>query len=175
MYTMKDLPIPFPEVSRMAFHTWMNIPMVYGSERRAFHECHMWWASTPQFVSGTWMGYYSDERVPHQSLEEPMHSINLIARRSDLSKPGRVRTIIDIASQGHDGVGKFALHGYIRFDGSVLLTKRHDAGWEWIYKGFITPFGIAGSWGDQRLDGLGYFWLWKKDWCNPEANYPQCL
>jgi hypothetical protein len=173
MHTIKDLPIPFPEVSRMPFHTWMNIPMVYGSERRAFYDCHMWWASTPQFVSGTWIGYYSDERVQNPSLDEPMHSINLIARKSDLPNPGRVRTVIDIASQGRDGVGKFTLHGHIRFDGNVLLTKRYDAGWEWIYKGFVTPFGIAGSWGDRHYDDVGYFWLWKKDWCNPEAKYPQ--
>jgi hypothetical protein len=176
MHAINDLPIPLPEPSRMPFHTWMNIPMVYGSERRAFHECHAWWATTPEFISGTWIGYYSDEREREPNLEEPMHSINLIARKSDLPyQPAqtRTRTVIDVASKGRDGIGKFAMHGEIHFDGSVILYKQYDVGWGWVYKGFVTPFGIAGSWGDRHLDGQGYFWLWKKDWCNPDASYPE--
>jgi hypothetical protein len=173
MHAVNDLPVPLPELSRMPFHTWMNIPMVYGSERRDFNECHAWWATTPQFISGTWMGYYSDERGQEPNLEEPMHNINLIARKPDLpySTQSRIRTVIDAASEGCDGIGKFALHGEIHFDGSVILYKQYYQGWEWIYKGFVTPFGIAGSWGDRNLDGKGYFWLWKKDWCNPEASH----
>ncbi|KAF2711630.1 hypothetical protein K504DRAFT_500287 [Pleomassaria siparia CBS 279.74] len=179
----QHLTAPLPEPSRMPFHTWMNVPMVYGSERRAFHECHAWWATKITFLTGTWMGYTTDERQDGPTLEAPMQNINmtlLVPTENGNPAQGnlRRRAVIDAASEGHDGDGKFSLRGSVYVDGSVTMWKLNEVGREWIYRGFVTPFGIAGSWGSHASHHWGRFWLWKKEWSRDDAeeetkNYPQ--
>lgn len=171
MHTMVGLPIPFPEVARMPFHKWMDIPMVYLKDSKVLWQGHIAKMATPSFISGVWQGYYTDDRDGEHNLEDPMHDVNLSTSEPHSHPESNTKTVIDGSSRGRDRVGRFTIHGAVYNDGEVLMTKQYSGGWEWSYKGFVTPFGIAGIWGDEEWDFGGYFWLWKKEWCDPAARY----
>lgn len=53
---MKELPTP----SKIPFNTLMNLPEVLSNDAMAFSTCHIEHMSSFEFLTGSWMGYYSD-------------------------------------------------------------------------------------------------------------------
>jgi len=156
----------------MDFPSIMNIPPVYRGSSMGFNKCHLSKMCTPQFLSGEWVGYYSDHRYGGVRLDPPMHTIHMeTSLESDLEGEGTETivvdpaVVVDPASEGRDGHGHFNLSGTIRPDGRVTMTKRYShQRWTWDWLGDVTPFGLAGVWGASPQRG-GYFWIWKKEWC----------
>ncbi|KAF2870016.1 hypothetical protein BDV95DRAFT_574896 [Massariosphaeria phaeospora] len=166
-------PIALPRLAKMPFHEWMHIPPVYGeAAQQAFSQSpQLQKMTTPEFLSsGEWQGYYTDQRWGGPHLDPPMRSIRL-----DGLPPGpgdrHCACLIDSTSYGHDLHGFFdILSGKVSTSGQVQFVKRYAAsGWEWYYKGWVTPFGMVGYWGRNRgyetWELGGYWWIWKVEWC----------
>lgn len=70
---------------------------------------------------------------------------------------------LHLKAEGWDGVAPFDLDGILsRHDGKVTMTKKYApaaGGHSWEWSLLMTPFGLAGSWGDRDLGG--WVWLWK--------------
>lgn len=155
-----------PLVDRIPFHTFMNIPPVYRNTGDVFRKCHLQKMCTPEFLSGEWMGFYSDHRWQGPRLDPIMHTIRLDGSWQDEQK-GNIS--IDYTSGGADAHGRFRLEGAVNTDGKVTMAKtyiEHPWKWEWI--GHVTPFGIVGTWGGGSRGAAsfgGFLWIWKKEWC----------
>ncbi|KAF1964964.1 hypothetical protein BU23DRAFT_575284 [Bimuria novae-zelandiae CBS 107.79] len=167
--------IPFPLPSKMPFSSLMDIPWVYSGGAEAFTTCHVEKMTEPGFLTGTWMGYYTDQRtLSHQALapvDHPMEEINIVAASSsddsNESKPNLKGYIQCPQSHGIDRYGKFTLGGSFYANGQVEFVKKYCShNWEWQYRGVVIPFGIAGHWSSTNNAFGGYFWIWKKEWCD---------
>ncbi|KAF2256156.1 hypothetical protein BU26DRAFT_557631 [Trematosphaeria pertusa] len=165
-------PIKLPCPSRTLFRSYMDIPLVYRNTTVEFSYCHTHRMTAPEFLSGRWMGYYTDQRNLIHSryaiVDPPMRNINLIARprdRTDRPDP-HIRAMVDRETRGVDSHGAFLLYGEIHENGKVDVIKSYPAqGWDWMWHGEVTPFGIIGHWGDLSGNFGGYFWIWKEEWC----------
>jgi hypothetical protein len=164
----KNLPKP----SRMPYYDYMDLPSICeANSATLFSTCHLSKMTSPEFLTGRWMGYYTDHRraysIPVEDLfDTPMDNIQLLARPSTMS-PDRAQSSfveIDARSGGIDSHGIFSLEGQVHSYGYVQVVKRYlNGGWTWGWNGHVTPFGIVGSWGLHQDFG-GYFWIWKEDW-----------
>ncbi|EUC43770.1 hypothetical protein COCMIDRAFT_27758 [Bipolaris oryzae ATCC 44560] len=163
-----------PSVSCIGFRSNMRIPPVFSqdSSGTSFAECHVEKMTNPKFLTGKWTGYYSEQRdsVHVRSFDPPMRDINIVARAAEGASD--VAAVIDRETRGVDAHGEFSLQGRVKKNGQVELVKRYIvSGWTWPWLGCMTPFGIAGTWGDasdefDEFDSFGgYFWIWKEDWC----------
>lgn len=73
--------------------------------------------------------------------------------------PGR----IFLNGRGTDSVGPFRLYGCVNSDNGVFsMTKEYSEHHRWHWDGFMTPFGLVGTWGYSGCGG--WFWLWKDAW-----------
>ncbi|KAL6706122.1 hypothetical protein ACN47E_006038 [Coniothyrium glycines] len=162
-----------PNPDAMSFNSFMDLPKVF-SDDPAFGVCHIRKMNTASFLSGQWLGIYTDQRweIGRDQIDPPMRNINLVCRRpaeedSIEEQDTNVSVLIDEESQGIDSHGYFSLKGWIRLDGAVFLSKNYfAAGFSWSWLGQLTPFGIVGAWGDGDIFG-GHFWIWKKEWLTP--------
>jgi hypothetical protein len=162
-----DLPKP----NKMPFQSFMNVPSDQDSAL-SFSTCHLRTMTSPEFLTGRWTGYYSDQRAfrdaPSQAeFDFPMRDIRIVAQDPSEQERagGHISAAVDRRSQGVDAHGHFILEGQIFTDGTVRIAKRYTvARWAWTWTGCITPFGIVGFWGNNRFLG-GYFWIWKEEWC----------
>jgi hypothetical protein len=167
-------PVDLPKPSKMPFHTLMDIPPVFGDSTVPFSTCHLHKMTSPEFLCGEWMGYYSDRRgyrgfSAHAEFDPPMRDIRLVASKP-LNEDVKVRGVsaeIDLQSTGVDLHGHFTLEGQVLENGTVNMKKTYvAAGWSWMWTGCVTPFGLVGFWGRTRGNSTGgYFWIWKQEWC----------
>lgn len=163
---------PLPEVIRIPFYSFMSLSATLHGNSTLFKDCHIAKMCTPEFLSGDWMGYYSDHRGYDMRLDPPMNSIHLNVRApSELHSSASNHVVVDPSSAGLDGFGRFHLSGSI-IDGRVRLRKTYySQPWSWAWNGVLVPLGIVGAWSsgqtDSSIDGL--FWIWKKGWCGFQA------
>jgi hypothetical protein len=159
---------PLPSIDRIPFHSVSDVPLPYTLD--PFNGCHIPKMATADFLDGEWLGYYADNRGARLSmtLDRPMASIPL---RATLIPGGHgSQPYIDIETVPDrpcsDAHGPFQLRGNIEMDGLVHLRKTYlNTNWQWDWRGYLCPFGMVGAWGN-RGDGFGgYFWIWKKEWC----------
>lgn len=113
-------------------------------------------------ISGKWMGYYC-----YMGSFNP--AINF--RRDPVMENIRFRAQADypdhcaVASvgKGRDAWGDFLLYGTVhKQNGTVQMTKQYDNGTTWAWSAIMSPFGIIGSWGEERWGG--WLWLWPAEW-----------
>ncbi|KAF9738837.1 hypothetical protein PMIN01_04120 [Paraphaeosphaeria minitans] len=168
--------IPFPVPSRIPFRSFMDVPWVFTDSAEAFSICHIPKMTEFDFLTGTWMGYYTDQRlVNHRHFAlvgPPMNDINIVAKLSDEpNKHSEPKGHIGCSeSSGFDSYGRFTICGEFYHDGRVELVKHYTQhSWEWQYNGIVIPFGIVGRWSDLEGNFGGHFWIWKKDWCDSQA------
>jgi hypothetical protein len=167
----RDLPKP----EKMPFCSFMDIASVYVSSTEnlseSFSKCHLHKMTSPESVSGNWMGYYTDlrragNRHGQPRIDPPMRDINIIAGPPSEQDTTDIVACakIDNQSRGVDAHGEFTLEGEIQGNGEVSMVKRYLAhNWAWRWAGCMTPFGIIGSWSSRYSLG-GYFWIWKDEW-----------
>jgi hypothetical protein len=162
---LSNLPLP----DSIPFNETMDIPPVFRNDSQPFSECHIRNMTTTDFLSGTWMGYYSEHRHwsrDARSFDPPMHDIEIVARvpSKEVREMTAIKAVIDRGSRGVDAHGEFSLKGHIHEDGFVRIAKRYIVhGRSWLWLGRVTPFGIVGVWGGYDQFG-GHFWIWKERW-----------
>ena len=157
---------------QIPFTDFMAIPSVYRNSAETFSTCHYKHMTTPEFLSGRWMGYYSDHRpyamrVANQTVnvDPPMQNIQMVVEEPTEEARTRLRisAVIERETRGYDTHGDFSLSGRVREDGLVSVAKQYLAnGFSWTWTGRMTPFGIVGVWGQHSFGG--YFWLFKEEW-----------
>jgi hypothetical protein len=160
-----------PKPNKIAFPDFMDIGSVFDATSDNFSICHLHEMTSPEFLSGQWIGYYSDQRydrsLSNRNLfDPPMHEICIVARGlspHDATARG-ARTKIDRQTKGVDSLGEFHLEGRVYANGTVDIAKWYHGAHAWVWTGHVTPFGIVGHWGSQWGFG-GYFWIWKEEWC----------
>jgi hypothetical protein len=161
-------PSLLPSVDKINFPALMDIPPVYRDSPVPFSKCHLTKMCTPEFLAGEWTGFYSDHRSGNRVLDPPMQTIHIeTSPIYGADADGNRNIRIAPSSRGHDAHGQFTLSGVVGVDGRVAMEKRYlvQTDWHWIWKGEVTPFGLAGIWGDRFTGIGGYFWIWKKEWC----------
>lgn len=159
------LPIP----ANIPFAKFMDIPNVFRNSAELFTTCHYQAMTTPEFLSGRWLGYYSDHRWfginRMVRIDPPMQCIQVFAYEptEEARTRLRIKAVIDRETRGYDACGDFRLSGRVREDGLVSVAKQYlGSGDSWTWTGRITPFGIIGVWGDHSFGG--YFWIFKEEW-----------
>jgi hypothetical protein len=150
-----QLPIPFSpgadaQRASGAWETWFTK--------------HVQSMSLPVYLEeGQWRGYYDYPGV--RAFEPPMLEIQFAVSQNLLS--GNVH-VWKIRAQGHDGVGRFTLEGWVEtLVGRLNLRKTYIGAHSFDWECFMTPFGIFGSWGTRHGDifhKTGRLWLWKREW-----------
>ncbi|KAF2801494.1 uncharacterized protein BDZ99DRAFT_577619 [Mytilinidion resinicola] len=145
--------------------------------------------------SGEWVGYHS-WNINDYKIDIPMQSIYFEEHRNHDGD-----TLLRSTS-GYDTYGRFELLGtltqhfkpqYAPSEGHTAgramlqMTKSYQAPSTEPYKsvpaqpfqwgGWVTPFGIVGTWGHPRPNlCMGDFWLWKREWCyEPESAFDQLI
>jgi hypothetical protein len=156
-----------PAPTKIPFGKFMKIPGVYRNSAEPFTTCHNKCMTTPEFLSGRWTGYYSDQRHRGHNIpiDPPMRDIQMIVREptEEARTKLRISAIIDRETRGYDSHGDFRLSGRVRKDGLVSAVKQYlVSGFSWTWTGRLTPFGIVGVWGAQSFGG--YFWIFKEEW-----------
>ncbi|KAF9693560.1 hypothetical protein EKO04_008255 [Ascochyta lentis] len=157
------LPVP----ARIPFSKLLNVPKIYHRSAELFTTCHYKYMATPDFLSGRWMGYYSDHRITDRmpQVDPPMQNIDMLVHEPTEEARTRLRisAVIDRGTRGYDAHGDFLLSGRVREDGLVSVAKQYlGLGISWTWTGRITPFGIVGVWGMNSFGG--YFWIFKEEW-----------
>jgi hypothetical protein len=114
-----------------------------------------------------WAGYYTmddDETGQDPPMFLELHHVQGPLALPRNAGPDPSETIY-FRGEGHDGVGTFTLTGSCyTCTGAVMATKSY-ATHEWIWRGMVTPFGMAGIWGDILVGG-GWWWIWPQEWSN---------
>lgn len=158
------LPIP----AKIPFMRFMDLPSVYRRSADILTTCHYKRMTTPEFLSGTWMGFYSKHfTFGNRAIEvdPPMQNIQMVVHEPTEEARTRLRisSVIERATRGYDAHGDFLLSGRVREDGLVSIAKQYlGLGISWTWTGRVTPFGIVGVWGDNSYGG--YFWIFKDEW-----------
>lgn len=160
------LPVP----AKIPFAEFMDVPNVFRNSAERFTTCHYQHMTSPGFLSGRWMGYYSDQRRFRRRnrmvhIDAPMQNIQMIVHEPTEEARTRLRisAIIDRETKGYDACGDFRLSGRVREDGLVSVAKQYlGSAISWTWTGRITPFGIVGVWGDDSFGG--YLWIFKEEW-----------
>jgi hypothetical protein len=117
-----------------------------------------------------WAGYYTVDG--DETDQDPPMFLELHYVQGPLALPPNARPnpseTIHFRGDGHDGVGTFTLRGSCdTCTGAVTATKSYGTH-EWNWRGMVTPFGMAGIWGDYLLGG-GWWWIWPREWSNKPA------
>jgi hypothetical protein len=131
-------PGDLPKPNKIPFRTLMDIPSVYGDSAVAFSTCHLRKMTSPEFLSGKWMCYYSDRREHrlcpvHIEFDPPMYDISIVASRpcKEKGQLSHISTEIDLQSTGVDAHGQFTLEGQLLEDGTVNIKKNYSVA-RWV-------------------------------------------
>jgi len=117
-----------------------------------------------------WVGYYTID--DDETGQDPPMFLELYYVQGPLAFPPNAGTdpyeTVHFRGEGHDSVGTFTLRGSCdTCTGAVTATKSYSTH-EWNWQGMVTPFGMAGIWGDILLGG-GWWWIWPREWSNKPA------
>lgn len=112
---------------------------------------------------GEWVGYYCHS----MGLSDDMHPIldpEMKNIRFEVVGESPGGALLMTSSNGQDSIGNFNLWGSISSDTGLLMMFKSYQGGDprWLWQGAMTPFGLAGTWGDESYGG--WFWLWKRSW-----------
>ncbi|MCJ1385650.1 hypothetical protein MMC17_008773 [Xylographa soralifera] len=159
LWNKSIIPISPPALDQIPFAELMaNIPLPFEPAAERFNVCHLEKMASKAFLeAGEWVGYYcSSSEAAWSYLDPPMRGI--FFQVEDEYQGGLVR----LRAGGFDAVGSFTLTGTLHpGTGDVTMIKQYLGAHMWMWRGSLTPFGIAGSWGGHNA----WFWLWKADWC----------
>ncbi|XXG98942.1 hypothetical protein Hte_005275 [Hypoxylon texense] len=120
---------------------------------------------------GEWYGTYTYDLQLGGRVDLPMQGVRF--RRTATNGD----TYSVEALDGRDGVGAFQLTGEV--DASDVECKIRFRKWypslriAWDWDGLVTPLGICGRWdapGGRGQRPAGYFWLWRRDWIDADAD-----
>ena len=161
--------LSLPSPWTIPFHEHMNLPAPFAhSTPKNFGTSHLSCMTKKSFLeSGEWGGYYS---LPsggfnlYETFDPPMYGIKL-----SITANHHRGELLDIkGTGGEDAVGSFMLDGNINVENGLLhLQKKYaNYGPTWIWKGYLSPFGIVAAWGKQGWGGL--VWLYKTSWIDNE-------
>ncbi|KAJ3114916.1 hypothetical protein HDU96_001473 [Phlyctochytrium bullatum] len=112
-------------------------------------------------MEGPWEGYY----IGHEFFPLMTLSLSFVhdATATDPPTPTDPPTATEppttrpFVGNGEDSFGAFAVTGSVHLTtGAVHLRKQYAGDDAWDYAGFITEFGLLGSWGG------GTFYLWRR-------------
>jgi len=75
----------------------------------------------------------------------------------------------NLSATGSDPAGPTHAIGEIRANGSMVMRETNYHGTEWIWRVWMTPLGLFGTWGPPDHDGAvdvenGWLWLFRRDW-----------
>jgi hypothetical protein len=121
-----------------------------------------------------WAGYYT-VGGDGTGLDPPMF-LELFPSRGPTGPPPPnveldLTECMHFNGEGHDGVGTFTVKGSCNMrTGTVVATKAYTTHM-WIWRGTVTPFGMAGTWGVGSASG--WWWIWPQGWSsNPTTTGP---
>ncbi len=151
-----------PTTGDIDFHATMTLPLPFPPHARAaMTSWHLPKMTSPAFFEdGTWTGFYQCSLGGRHQIkwDPPMRDIHFSAKTNPRI-PGR----IFLNGRGTDSVGPFRLYGCVNSDNGVFsMTKEYSEHHRWHWDGFMTPFGLVGTWGYSGCGG--WFWLWKDAW-----------
>lgn len=154
-----DLRLKAPGDLVIDYSARQNIPLPFDPHTvERFATCHLAHMTGQRYLEAEeWTGIYSktwDTSITiTRASFEPMHDVWFSSGQED--------SLVRLAGRGTDGIGRFELHGTISSENGVLsMGKEYDQGHSWKWDGFMTPFGMVGTWGEGRFGG--WFWLHKK-------------
>ena len=152
--------VPWKEAAEAYFPTW-----------------HLATMTDPAFLrDGPWVGYVFQhtnggaspevQRIDfHDTMEFPCKG---------KARNGARKDKIQLAGLGQVPGDLFGVAGFLdRATGWAAWRRDHTCGFPcgraWDYVGWMTPFGLAGVWGQGRWgqDSCGWFWFWKQAWSEP--------
>ena len=117
-----------------------------------------------------WAGYYTID--DDETGQDPPMFLELRYIQGPLALisagPGPSETIL-FSGEGHDGVGTFTLRGSCDTRTGAVMARKSYATHEWSWQGMVTPFGMAGIWGDIFLTRGGWWYIWPREWSNNPA------
>jgi hypothetical protein len=118
-----------------------------------------------------WAGYYTiddGETSPDPPMFFELHYIQDPLGLPPHAGPGPSETM-HFRGEGRDGVGTFTLRGSCDTRTGTVTARKSYATHEWNWQGMVTPFGMAGIWGDIFLTGGGWWWIWPREWSDNPA------
>ena len=125
---------------------------------------HVSGMTEPAFLNdGEWVGFRVDTQQDEDDVGPRLQNVHFQATAT-------IWTVHLAAQDGREGDEPFTLQGDIdRSSGRVRMQQQFTTGDTdlWLWAGFITPFGMLGTWGTQYWGlphFMGWFWLWKKAW-----------
>ena len=150
-----------PKTSQIPFASFMKLQLPFAPT---------FWSAfviTKQFLeSSEWVGYYSYNTGPLPVFDAPMRGIRFTAQERQDTLGSSFYQVS--AFSGLDNNGLFDVAGIVHVAGDVRMVKTYrNLNTSWNWNALVTPFGIVGTWGDDRdLSDRwrGWFWLWKMDW-----------
>ena len=117
---------------------------------------------TKEFIEdGAWEGYCCESLGGHgdTTIDPPMYDIQFRV----IANPHY--DMLHLTGSGEDAIGKFTFrHGVIHQSSCQIRIFKGYAtmGQACKWDGFMTPFGMVGSWRDAAHGG--WFWIWKQKW-----------
>ncbi len=122
--------------------------------------------------NGEWVGFYCHSLGMMSHSMRPILDGEMQGIQFEVVGKAPGGALLVASSHGQDSIGQFHLWGSIcPGSGLVTMCKSYMGGHpRWLWQGAMTPFGLAGSWGDESYGG--WFWLWKKAWSAESTSQP---
>ncbi|KAF9729507.1 hypothetical protein PMIN02_005107 [Paraphaeosphaeria minitans] len=171
---------PFPSIHLLPFATFLGSPIPFRTPDDFLIRHCIPRAQLVAYLSGEWLGWCrSFDRSDDPGIQLRLQGIQFAVSEPHPPYAADIVALISSAS-GKDRCGPFTLEGTVSIDGEVWLRQRYAEDFYphpteiWRYRGFLTPFGIAGPHeqdssprfprGRSAQSRDGFFWIWKKDW-----------
>jgi len=128
-------------------------------------------------VSDEWVGVYEMGRK-RRVCDPMMENIHFrmqqepeVPEHESGELPSSTEMLIS-AENCLDSVGPFNLIGKIdSMTGRFKMTKHYfEHGFSWRWAGAMTPLGFVGQWGHPGTHHSGFFWLYKRSWCDTSTD-----
>jgi hypothetical protein len=183
-YYQRSHNTPFPSVHLLPFSAVLGSPIPFRTPSNFLIRHCIPGAQLDAYLSGAWVGWSRSFHGPDYPRVQPcLQGIHFAVSKPHPPYAANVVALIS-SSSGKDRWGSFTLEGTVSVDGEVWLRQLYAESLHrdihsrpiaiWRYRGFITPFGIAGPY-EQYKSHISYnvriaprreglFWLWKKEW-----------
>ncbi|KAJ3218273.1 hypothetical protein HDU67_006246 [Dinochytrium kinnereticum] len=119
---------------------------------------HTLTADTIAHLEGTWVGYYVDARIIFGAVDGKMSfTLTFMSEEEEPHyEDGKAVLVKHFKGEGRDTVSPFAMRGRVEVETGRFVTLKDYQSHSWNYVGFLTEFGMLGSWGG------GTFWCWRE-------------